>query len=372
VAFIERGLELLAPGGTLAFLVPAKLATATYGARLRAELADRSTLEIVADLQDDPAAAFAATTYPAALVVTRITPSPGHGVALSLGSFSGECIPQDRLLGGGPWALASPALLEVVADLCARHPRLGESCTPQLGVKTGANALFLEPPPDLERGVVRLALRGRDVRPFVMRGAIRLFFPHDDRGEPFPRLPPRAAAFVREHETLLRARVDYVDGPVWSLFRVRPAVSPHRVVWPDLARHLSALALTGPSAAGVIPLNSCYVLPVPHRSAALALAAWLNSTWIRALARAVADAAAGGFARFNARVVADLPLPTTVLDDPRLPGIAERALGGHPVQEELDAVAAEHLAIPEQSRRILAGAPGAGPDHRGRSPGRSA
>ena len=369
VAFVERGLELLAPGGMLVMLVPAKLATAAYGTRLRAELAARNTLVIIADLRDDPAAAFAATTYPAVLVAAKASPRPRHTVGLSLEPRSGERIAQERLLGGGPWVLASPDLLEVVAELRSRCPRLVERFTPQLGVKTGANALYLEPPPDLEPAVLRSGLRGRDAGPFAARGAVRLFFPHDERGEPFSRLPPHAAAYVRAHESLLRARVDYQGGPVWSLFRVRPAVALHRVVWPDLARQLTALALTGPSASGVVPLNSCYVLPVPRREIAHALAAWLNTTWIRATARAVADAAAGGFARFNARIVADLPLPATVLEDQRLVRLAERGALGQPVQEELDAVAAEHLALPPHSRAILANASGTGSVHRGRGPG---
>jgi hypothetical protein len=149
-------------------------------------------------------------------------------------------------------------------------------------------------------------------------------------------------------------------------------MAPNRVVWPDVARRLSALALSGSGGGDPIPLNSCYVLPVKSRSHALALAAWLNSTWIRAIARAVAEAAASGFARFNARIVNDLPLPASVLDDPRLIALAERGSLGEEIQEELDAVAAQHLALAPRSRRVLHSAPGTGPDHRGRSADRTA
>ena len=78
VAFVERGLELLAPGGSLSLLVPGKLATASYGTRLRAELAERCSLDVVADLRTDPAAVFEATTYPAALVVGKSAPARDH------------------------------------------------------------------------------------------------------------------------------------------------------------------------------------------------------------------------------------------------------------------------------------------------------
>ncbi|HWA57616.1 MAG TPA: N-6 DNA methylase [Gemmatimonadales bacterium] len=370
VAFVERSLELLAPGGTLGLLLPAKLATAGYAARLRAELVERCAIEVVADLGNDPGAAFAATTYPAAVVLTKSPPAPDRLVSLEL-EPGAPGILQSRLVGGGPWALASPVLLDALLELRADHPTLGERFTPQLGLKTGANALFLDPPADLEPAVVRSALRGRDCRAFGYRGSVRLFYPHDDRGVPLDRLPSRAAAYARRHDALLRARVDYAGGPPWSLFRVRAAGAPHRVVWPDLSRQLNALALTGAPGQGLLPLNSCYVLPVTSRTQALALAAWLNSTWIRAAARAVADAAASGYARFNARLVADLPLPAAVPADTRLALLAERGGRGEPVQEELDALAADHLALTPRARRILAEAPGTGPHHRGGVAGRA-
>jgi type I restriction-modification system DNA methylase subunit len=116
VAFVERALELLAPGGTLSLLVPAKLATAAYGARLRAELTERCSLDVVADLNSDPAAVFEATTYPAALVVGKSGPASDHLVSLELERNGAPGILQSRLLGGGPWALASPELLDVVAQ----------------------------------------------------------------------------------------------------------------------------------------------------------------------------------------------------------------------------------------------------------------
>lgn len=369
VAFVERSLELLAPGGVLSLLLPAKLATAGYATRLRAELAERTALAVLADLGHDPSAAFAATAYPAALVATRTSPPPGQLVSLELEPSGGPRLPQGALAGGGPWVLASPPLLDALAELRGEHPLLGARFTPQLGIKTGANALFLDPPDALEPALLRSALRGRDLAPFRWTATTPLFFPHDDQGAPLARLPVAAARYVRAHEALLRARVDYGGGPVWTLFRVKPALAEHRVVWADLARQLNAAALTGAAGRGLLPLNSCYLLPVASRAAALTLAAWLNCTWIRAAARAVADTAAGGFARFNARTIAGLPLPPAALDDPALAGLALRGAAGDDIQEELDDLTARHLALTPRARRLLAAAPGAGADHRRRTPG---
>ncbi len=355
LAFVERSLELLAPGGALALLLPAKLTTASYARTLRAQLAERCTLHAVADLSDDPTAVFEATIYPAALIATKHPPSPGHLVQPGLGAAAAG-IPQHRLAGGGPWVLAAPALLEALERVRGEHPRLGDRLTPQLGVKTGANALFLDPPPEIEPTLIRLALRGRDVRPFQSRPTLRLFFPHDPSGAVYQRLPAFAAGYVAAHDAALRARVDHQDGPPWALFRVRAAVAPHRVAWSDLARQLSATMLSGAGSNETIPLNSCYLIALPDHRSALALCAWLNSTWIRVAARATADPAASGFARFNARVVAELPLPSKALDDATLADLALRATRGDTIQEELDAVVAEHLSLEAGVRAVLAAA----------------
>ena len=365
LAFVERASELLAPSGVMGFLLPAKIATASYARRMRAVLGEQFTVHAVADLTDDPGVHFEATTYPAALIAARARPGPAHVVRLTLEANDAAGCPQRRLAGGGPWLLLSTPVLEALALVQGDHPRLGASFTPRLGVKTGANSVFLEPPADVEAALIRRALRGRDIRAFRAVGGVRIFFPHGADGAPCRRLPPGAARHVENHEALLRARVDFLGGLPWCLFRVRGALAPHRVVWADLARGLTATALTAPEGSSLIPLNSCYLVHASDRGSALALSAWLNSTWIRAVARAGADVAAGGFARFNARVVADVPLPGSVLGDRRLLRVAERASVGEATQEELDVICAEHLALPQAARDVLLRFTGVGSDNRG-------
>jgi hypothetical protein len=78
------------------------------------------------------------------------------------------------------------------------------------------------------------------------------------------------------------------------------------------------VALTSRRQTRCIPLNTCYIAPVSSADAAHALAAWLNSTWMRAVSRITAVPASGGFARFNAEVVGGLPLPDEILGDSEL------------------------------------------------------
>jgi len=149
------------------------------------------------------------------------------------------------------------------------------------------------------------------------------------------------------------------------VFRAVPAVARYRVVWSDLSRQLKAAALTTRNDSQCIPLNTCYVAPVASALQAHALAAWLNSTWIRAVAMLSAVPAAGGFFRFNAGVVTALPLPPAALADRDLAQLALQGRAGNPVETEIDALVAHHLSLPERAQRALRDALGTCPiDHR--------
>ncbi len=360
VAFLERALELSAPNGVIAFLVPAKLATTGYAAAARADLARRTTIALAAGVRNDARADFDATVYPMALIAANASPPAEHIVRLRLGSAEvGHGIPQ-RHLREGPWVLTTSSAAELIARLGQDHPRFGERFTCHLGVKTGLNRVFLDPGLDVEPEVVRWAARGRDVCPFRVRRVKQLLWPCDSCGRPLDVLPPAAARRLSPHFGDLRRRADYPGGKPWRLFRTAPALSPHRVLWADVARRLEAASLSGTRGLQVIPLNSCYLTPVPDEETALRLAAWLNSTWCRALAAAIAEPASGGFARFNARVISALPLPASALASTGLLTLARLGMAGSLEQKDLDDCCAGLLEIDESEQRLLAELAGAG------------
>jgi hypothetical protein len=359
VAFLERSLELAGAGGVVAMLVPAKIAAAGYGTATRHALAAGTTLVAAANLTGSPDASFEATVYPLALVVRKSAAPRGHRVRLSLGAE--PSVPQSRLGGGAPWVLGRQPLLDALAALRQEHPRLDSAVSCHLGLKTGANRIFLDPP-EVEAEVLRWALRGRELAPFAPRPRTRLLWTHGPDGSPLPRLPPRAAAYLAPHLPLLRSRTDYGGGVPWGLFRARAAAAPHRVVWADLARVLRAASLTDQE---TIPLNSCYVALAKSDAEADRIAAWLNCSWLRAAARAGAVPAAGGCARYTASTVAALPLPPGVLADRDLSTLTHAARGGGPVQAELDDIAARHLNLRAPHRAALLGSLGRCAEHRG-------
>lgn len=364
VAFLERALELAAPGGVIALLLPAKVATARYGAAARHALASTTTLIRVADLTGHPDASFDATVYPLAMIARNASPPPGHRVHTTLHPGEGERLAQAGLAGGGPWILSGGRGRRVLAELSHEHPVLGRHFTCQLGLKTGANALFLDPPESVEAELVRRAIRGRDVRPFRPTPRVRLLYTHGADGTPLSRLPPGAAAHLARHDAALRRRADYRGGPPWALFRTRAATARYRVIWPDLARQLAAAALTSGDDHDAIPLNTCYVAITESKAVAERLAAWLNCTWVRAAARLVAVPAASGFARFGASAVSELPLPTAVLSDSRLDALTHSARSGGGIQHELDDLAAHHLGLSASDQHALRSVVGVGASNR--------
>jgi hypothetical protein len=353
VAFLERSFELAAPGGVVAMLVPAKIATARYASMARHSLSSTTTLHAVVDLTNDPGAAFDATVYPMAIVASKATPSAVHEVRTTLTAAGSPAVRQAQLVGGGPWVLVRSELRDILAALQSQHPKLGEIFACHLGLKTGANDIFLNPPEHLESEVLRWAVRGRDVGAFGCQPKVRLLWTHDLAGQARKTLPDAATKYLCKHETELRARKDFTEGPIWTVFRVQTAIARYRVVWADVARMLVAAALTTADDIRQVPLNSCYVVAVRSAAAAECLAACLNSTWLRAASKLFAVPAAGGYSRFNARTIAELPLPASATHDPVLSRLAREGRTGADVQELLDSQMAKHLGISGAAQNAL-------------------
>lgn len=346
----------------MAMLVPAKLATAAYGARARAGLTESGTLLSVADLTLVPDAAFDATTYPLAIVARATRPLPTHRPMLGLHPetrtpFGPPAQP------GAPWILV-PGDLHATLSRLRKHRALSQSIRIQLGVKTGANHLFLSPTPEIEQELVRPALHGRDVSAFLASPSGRIVWTHDSNGDVLSTLPPMASRHFARHSEVLHGRSDDGGSIPWTLFRASAGRPVPRVVWPDLARQLEVACLVEANEFGWIPLNSCYVVLCKSPGRAQALCAWLNSTWIRAAARATADPASGGYARFNARAVGAIPLPPESLEQEHLIALARRGGAGDDIQLELDEFVAERLGLRRQDRRNLAEVVGVGTTRR--------
>jgi hypothetical protein len=276
-----------------------------------------------------------------ALVAARAEPGPADLTATALGPKpAAPTVPQRLLQAAGPWVLR-PDADRVARRLRAALPTIGERWTPQLGVKTGADDLFLVAS---SCAGARPAVRGRDVGAWRCEPRLHVLWTHGPDGRPLVRLPSALAARLAPHLGRLRRRADYRAGAPWQLFRTALATTPHRVVWADLGRRLAAAV---PDAA-TVPLNTLYGIATREADDALALAAWLNSRWLTALACLRADPARGGFRRFNAGVVRALPVPPA-----GAPAWATLAALGRQRASADEAVAAV-LELDHTDRRALA------------------
>ena len=152
-----------------------------------------------------------------------------------------------------------------------------------------------------------------------------------------------------------------------SATEVRPAMAGDGRRWPAVSLLLVAVFVLGFVLVSSVALVRGRMLDPDLYSSALVrtdaeagnLAAWLNSSWIRAAARASAVPAAGGCSRYTAATVGRLPLPSGVLADPDKRSLAAQLLGQAYMRAhalvEANRQAVEHIADVLVERRELHG-----------------
>lgn len=333
--FVERGLELLKPGGHLVALVPSKMFRSLQGVGIRKRLARQDVLS-VEDFSESSRVMFDATTYPACVHVRQSSTD----VATSIRVWNGgeveaweQYLPKD----GSPWVLVPPEIRRILETMRRRGTANFE---PSRGVFTGSNEVFIG---TLERWVEAL---GEEVVPFlrpVMTGSdlsgqrAMILWPYDESLRPISTLPESLTRWFEGHRSSLEGRSDHDAGlPLWQVFRVRRDVCAPKVVWRDIARDLEPeVAVEG------VPLNTVYYLPATSRRHAESLAALLGSVPMRAAARALTERARGGYRRHFAWCIRLLPVTRELL--------AEAAAG----QVMSDARVAQSLGLSERDLDVL-------------------
>lgn len=347
VAFVERALQLLNPGGVLSFVLPSKLFTAGYGSALRAHLHNR--VLAIRDLAASPVPLFDADVFPATLLASaspttspiRIS-SPPSRTTTDAGHLSVTPNPASE------WPLLSRDATRILRQLSSRFPSLSSTLHPRLGIKTGANRLFLDLGSPLDHPV----LRGADISPMRATPSSTLAFCHDPTSlAPLPEssLPSPLLAHFRQHARTLSRRADAkANLPPWSVFRLSPDALGHRVVWRDIGLRLEAAYLP-PHPGGPLALNTTYFIPVPDHHLGLRLSAYLCSTPARFCAAARAERALNNYRRFLGRNVGAIPLPPSLLQPHPTLDAAAHAFNLDPdspsAQTQLDAAVASLLLL---------------------------
>ena len=318
IAFVERALSLVAPGGVVSLLVPAKMLNSGYAAPLRRHAASGANIVALDDWSSDAKRHFDADTFPLGITLAQRNGRPRRACISITSDRESFALPPAALsLGGSEWSLLPPDVHAIVARIHDTQAPLAETLgrRPVMGVKTGDNgAFFLDVKRVRAKSVettdglhipltsVCRCVRGRDVRRWQVAEPAWMLWPPAGGW----RKPPRWV------EQLAEARG--VEVGVLRLSYVRPEHIGIKVVWKDLSRGLNAAVLEGTLRLGdrgipLVPNQTLYALDTASFEEACVLAALLNSTIVNVLAIAIAERAKDFYFRYFGRTIARLPLP---------------------------------------------------------------
>ena len=332
VAFFERAMQLAAPEGVVALLMPAKILNAAYAAPLRRAAEER--VIAIEDWSDDPRRRkwFEADTFPLGIV---------------LGARASRQSPVTVI--GSDWALLPPDVAAILRRLRQQHRTLAEMLhrRPFMGVKTGDNRnFFLDAKTIRELRIPLTAIcrcvRGRDLQRWSVGESQWMLWP-PRRGW---RKPPKWLEKLASTRGMLP--MDF------RLSFVRPEHVGIKVAWKDLSRGVAAAVLPDvvhvrEQPVPLIPNQTLYAIDATSLDEAYAIAAILNSTIAGALLVSVAERAKDAHFRYFGRTVAALPWPDTTAELERLVRLSRRAHRGTDVMTELDlAVARLYDVTPEE------------------------
>ncbi|HUF13257.1 MAG TPA: hypothetical protein VMN78_09170 [Longimicrobiales bacterium] len=383
--FVERGLELLRPGGVMALLLPTKSFRSLSAGGARALVTERADILAIEDHSLDHRAIFRADAFAGLLVARRIDPVTGSDNAARDNTDPTIRITMSHrasaplhfrarraeltLVPGeprAPWLIVPPDVRDAMRRMRARGLALGvhSGLRARRGAMTGANEMLLFERAERKLGDAVVAWRRRglessgaggadgesallrigDLCPVVRGSGIRPFryategwiaWCHND-ATAAPREPSaRLARYLAPLEKRLRARAGWRPGlPDAVLFRLDAAMLTPRVAWRDIACDLEVVRLPARAPAlatqrPLVALNTVYFISVQDDAEACALTALLGSLPSRVFARSIAERAKDGHFRFFAWTVSAIPLPCGWREPTRLTCLADLGERAH-------------------------------------------
>lgn len=300
MVFMERGLEVLRPGGRAVFVTPEKYMYVLSGVGLR-RLLERYRVEV--ELVDE--GAFGGVlAYPAVTVVDKV---PGSG-PIRVVLRDGSVVYVERR-GGASWLWRG----------VSSGPRLGDvALRVSAGVATGRDDVFVLPrwavPRGLE-GFVYPTVGGAELSRFKPGEALEprrlthvMVVPYGRDGRLLPEDSPVVRFLARWRRVLEERYAVKVEGKPWYAFHEDPPMDMllrPKILWRDIAKEPAFYAdLEG----SIVPRHSVYYLVPRDPSAIPELLEFLNSERAREWIRAHVQRAANGYLRLQSHVLKMLPL----------------------------------------------------------------
>lgn len=269
LALLKVGLDLIRPGGLMLYVLPHTFLLARSAAKLRAELASKCAIRLMADLSDIKVFGDV-SSYTILLILekkVKAAPSPratvvrcrnlvGHALQAAM---DGKTVEQEAyqvfevdqsIFEESTWKLLPPAQQAMQRKL-DQLPDLQEFVEIRTGIVTGADDIFIRDrseTPSGESGVWRPLLTDREMVPYSIPEEIRsvVFYPYEgDKRlglEDIKERYPQTFAYIDGHAEQLRSRGVVTSGRVewWSPAWPRPPqhlfrpkiVCPHLMLLP--------------------------------------------------------------------------------------------------------------------------------------------
>ncbi|MBN1934252.1 MAG: Eco57I restriction-modification methylase domain-containing protein, partial [Anaerolineae bacterium] len=340
VYFYERGLRLLRPGGVLTYISSNKYFRSGYGEKLRQYLAANAQIGLLIDFGDAPV--FTAIAYPSIILARKGQPAAGAAARalawppnaplarfVEIAAAESLALPQTALRADG-WRIEDQAARRLLDKLRRAGRPLGEYVHGRFyyGIKTGLNEAFVVDRPTRDRliaghpssaQVLKPFLRGRDVKRWTVDFAEQYLIriessenkPHPWSGQPdakaeqvFAQTYPAIYAHFQTYRDALQTRQDQ-GKYFWELRSCRywPEFEQPKIVYPDIAQK----AEFSFDDAGYYLVNTLYLMPTEQKW----LLGLLNSQVVFWFYTKTSTQIRGGFVRFIAQYVSQIPIPET-------------------------------------------------------------
>ncbi|KAA9361445.1 Eco57I restriction-modification methylase domain-containing protein [Ochrobactrum quorumnocens] len=345
VYFIQRGIELLSPGGAFAFITSNKWYRAKYGTNLRGWLNRHTQLRRVVDFGD--AEVFDAIAYPTILIANRReapVPAPGEMDVVRVMNWPAELtredipgfprlvdeigfdMPQKALTLDG-WQLEPQARRGLLERIRAGGMPLGQYVEGRFyyGIKTGFNDAFVIDGPTKNRLIAEHASSAEIIKPFLRGRDIKrwrvepqdLWLIFTRRGIDIDAYPA-----IKQHLEVFRHKLepkpaDWEEnekgkwegrkaGP-YKWFEIQDNIAywqefeQPKIVYPDIALNVRFSW----DASGVYTGDTTFLIPEAPKW----LVAFLNSSLVEWFYQQLSPRIQNGFLRFKSIYVEQIPVP---------------------------------------------------------------
>ncbi len=334
VAFFERSLDLLKPGGRLAFICADAWVKNEYGRALRRKVAEGFHLVDYVDMYGVDAFESEVGAYPSITVIAKTPPELSRVTraesaeashlthlrgAILAGADGGEPGTVSRRVvvrpAGAPWLLGSRDRLPAIHHMEATIPTLAESgVTVGIGVATGADKVFMGPFASLDvEDDRKLPLATNRCVPNGQLAwtGMGVLNPYTDHGALVDLAEyPKLAAHLEQHRAQLEARHTARSDPGrrWykTIDRITPSLTTReKLLVPDIKGDGDSIAFDPGT---LYPHHNLYYM-TSDRWNLRALQALLRSGIAHLFVEAYSVRIGGGYLRFQAQNLKRIRIP---------------------------------------------------------------